>query len=127
MERPRLARSAGVAGHELPGVCESAGCRPASWTQALAAHHHARTGGRVGGPHAGAFGTRLCAALHSAGNVGGGSTVSLGDAMTRACITRPLVLLAPCLLCACIGGSKGTATNTAPPTPTVNTLAVVVD
>jgi hypothetical protein len=34
---------------------------------------------------------------------------------------------APCLLCACIGGSKGGATNTVPPTPTVNTLAVVVD
>jgi hypothetical protein len=42
-------------------------------------------------------------------------------------ITRLLVVLAPCLLCACIGGSKGTATNTVPPTPTVNTLAVVVD
>jgi len=42
-------------------------------------------------------------------------------------ITHLLVVLAPCLLCACIGGSKGTATNTAPPTPTVNTLAVVVD
>src|ERR1700731_189002 len=38
-----------------------------------------------------------------------------------------LVVLAPCLLCACIGGSKGTATSTVPPTPTVNTLAVVVD
>jgi Protein of unknown function (DUF3443) len=36
-------------------------------------------------------------------------------------------VLAPCLLCACIGGSKGTATNTVPPTPTVNTLAVIVD
>jgi hypothetical protein len=42
-------------------------------------------------------------------------------------ITHLLVVLAPCLLCACIGGSKGTATNTVPPTPTVNTLAVVVD
>jgi hypothetical protein len=41
-------------------------------------------------------------------------------------ITHLLVVLAPCLLCACIGGSKG-ATNTVPPTPTVNTLAVVVD
>jgi len=41
-------------------------------------------------------------------------------------ITHLLVVLAPCLLCACIGGSKGTATNTVPPTPTVNTLAVVV-
>lgn len=42
-------------------------------------------------------------------------------------ITHLLVVLAPCLLCACIGGSNGTATNTVPPTPTVNTLAVVVD
>jgi hypothetical protein len=42
-------------------------------------------------------------------------------------ITHLLVVLAPCLLCACIGGGKGTATNTVPPTPTVNTLAVVVD
>jgi hypothetical protein len=42
-------------------------------------------------------------------------------------ITHLLVVLAPCLLCACIGGSKGTATSTVPPTPTVNTLAVVVD
>lgn len=42
-------------------------------------------------------------------------------------ITHLLVILAPCLLCACIGGSKGTATNTAPPAPTVNTLAVIVD
>jgi hypothetical protein len=42
-------------------------------------------------------------------------------------ITHLLVVLAPCLLCACIGGSKGTATNTVPPTPTVNTLAVIVD
>ena len=42
-------------------------------------------------------------------------------------ITHLLVVLAPCTLCACIGGSKGTATNTVPPTPTVNTLAVVVD
>jgi hypothetical protein len=42
-------------------------------------------------------------------------------------ITHLLVVLAPCLLCACIGGNKGTATNTVPPTPTVNTLAVVVD
>jgi hypothetical protein len=42
-------------------------------------------------------------------------------------ITHLLVVLAPCLLCACIGGSKGTATSTAPPTPTVNTLAVIVD
>jgi hypothetical protein len=42
-------------------------------------------------------------------------------------ITHVLVFLAPCLLCACIGGSKGTATSTAPPAPTVNTLAVVVD
>jgi hypothetical protein len=42
-------------------------------------------------------------------------------------ITHLLVVLAPCLLCACIGGSNGTATSTVPPTPTVNTLAVVVD
>ena len=42
-------------------------------------------------------------------------------------ITHLLVVLAPCLLCACIGGGKGTATSTVPPTPTVNTLAVVVD
>src|SRR5258708_5112445 len=42
-------------------------------------------------------------------------------------VTHLLVVLAPCLLCACIGGGKGTATNTVPPTPTVNTLAVVVD
>jgi hypothetical protein len=43
-------------------------------------------------------------------------------------ITHLLVVLAPCLLCACIGGSNnGTATNTVPPTPTVNTLAVIVD
>jgi hypothetical protein len=42
-------------------------------------------------------------------------------------ITHLVVVLAPCLLCACIGGSKGTATNTVPPTPTVNTLAVIVD
>jgi hypothetical protein len=42
-------------------------------------------------------------------------------------ITHLFVVLAPCLLCACIGGSKGTATSTVPPTPTVNTLAVVVD
>ena len=42
-------------------------------------------------------------------------------------ITHLLVVLAPCLLCACIGGSNGTATNTTPPAPTVNTLAVVVD
>jgi hypothetical protein len=42
-------------------------------------------------------------------------------------ITHLLVVLAPSLLCACIGGGKGTATNTVPPTPTVNTLAVVVD
>jgi hypothetical protein len=42
-------------------------------------------------------------------------------------ITHLLVILAPCLLCACIGGSNGTATSTVPPTPTVNTLAVLVD
>src|SRR5450631_1641454 len=42
-------------------------------------------------------------------------------------ITHLLVVLAPCLLCACIGGNKGTATSTVPPTPTVNTLAVIVD
>jgi hypothetical protein len=42
-------------------------------------------------------------------------------------ITHLLVVLAPCLLCACIGGSKGGATNTAPPPATVNTLAVIVD
>jgi hypothetical protein len=42
-------------------------------------------------------------------------------------ISHLLVVLTPCLLCACIGGSKGTATSTVPPTPTVNTLAVVVD
>jgi hypothetical protein len=42
-------------------------------------------------------------------------------------IKHLLVVLAPGLLCACIGGSKGTATNTVPPTPTVNTLAVIVD
>jgi hypothetical protein len=42
-------------------------------------------------------------------------------------IAHLFVVLAPCLLCACIGGSKGTATNTVPPPPTVNTLAVVVD
>lgn len=42
-------------------------------------------------------------------------------------ITHLLVVLAPCLLSACIGGNKGTATNTTPPTPTVNTLAVIVD
>ena len=42
-------------------------------------------------------------------------------------IKHLFVVLAPGLLCACIGGSNGTATNTVPPTPTVNTLAVVVD
>jgi len=42
-------------------------------------------------------------------------------------ITHLLVVLAPCLLCACIGGSNGTATNTVPPPPTVNSLAVIVD
>jgi hypothetical protein len=42
-------------------------------------------------------------------------------------ITHLHFVLAPVLLCACIGGGKGTATSTAPPTPTVNTLAVVVD
>src|ERR1700676_5507693 len=42
-------------------------------------------------------------------------------------ITQLHFVLAPCLLCACIGGSNGTATNTVPPTPTVNTLAVIID
>jgi hypothetical protein len=42
-------------------------------------------------------------------------------------ITHLFVVLVPSLLCACIGGSKGTATNTVPPTPTVNSLAVTVD
>jgi hypothetical protein len=42
-------------------------------------------------------------------------------------ITHVFMALTPCLLCACIGGGKGGATSTVPPTPTVNTLAVVVD
>ena len=42
-------------------------------------------------------------------------------------ITHLFSVLTSCLLCACIGGNSGTATNTVPPTPTVNTLAVVVD
>jgi hypothetical protein len=37
------------------------------------------------------------------------------------------ILLAPCLLCACIGGSNGTVSNNTPPPPTVNTLALIVD
>jgi hypothetical protein len=39
----------------------------------------------------------------------------------------PLFVLCATLLTACIGGSKGTATNATPPPPTANTLAVVVD
>jgi hypothetical protein len=45
--------------------------------------------------------------------------------LRRACAWT--AVLAASMLSACIGGNKGTATNSVAPTPTVNTLALIVD